>query len=430
MRRPEDTTRKMLDGPGAALAATVLVASLADGPVWTLPICIAFAALFLLMGRRSRRGDFRIGVHEGAIMALYALGALALILAGTPLAPGGVHPMWALVGFPGAASIDLQSHLIGLLQLAGLGFLFAAAARSGLAAKTQINALSVLIGAGAAFALVVCMTEVLGLEVAIPGSPLLFDDGVKGAMFGVVGLLSADRVLRTLRSGAGGNGGRLRSLGSKTPLSLAALLLSLLALELSTPTYVWVSVAVLLVLMIAWSLLTAGGHKSIPVRVLRWLLPATAVLAIVIGAIGIGALPKAHVVKQAASAHLQAIDASPWLGYGLGSGDAVTRLIMTRTNFFALNGAPGAPDARLAGLEQGGYLATLPLALMVVWLTVAALLASIRSRSSGSTLRAIVCCSVFLALLGLKSASAVKFPVEAIWILILGLSFKSVRAND
>ena len=435
MRRPEDTTRKVLDGPGAALAAAALLATFVGGPGWALPLCIAFAVLFLLMGGQGRRAGFAMGLHEGAITALYALGLAALVLAATPLAPGGVHPMWALVGFPGAASIDLQGQVVGLLELIGLGFLFAAAARSGLAAKTQIDALSVLIGGGALLGVAACVAEVIGLDISVPGSPFLFDDGVKGALIGVAALLSADRVLRTLRSKPDAGRGRLQTLISKAPLSLAAFLISLLSMGLTAPTYAWVSLAVLLALMVAWSLLLAGGRRSISAQVQRWLLPSTAVLAVVIGVIGLAALPRADVVKQAAAVHQQAIDAAPWVGYGLGSREAVTRLVMTRTNLLALNGfasngSAGPSDARLAWLEQGGYLATVPLALALVWLTVAVLLASIRSRSGGSTLRALVCCSVFLGFLGLKSASPAQFPVEVLWILLLGLGFKAVRAND
>jgi len=408
---------------GMALAAVVAAAGLAPGQAGGLILCalLAGGALLRLAGEKGR-----LSAAPPLIpLLLFALGVAAVLLGASPMAPGGVHPLWSLIGRGGAAAIDLQAEWLGLLAMLALGLAFWLGCSSGAPPKTVRSVTEALMATG----LVVEATALMAsLSPVLRGSSLfsrVADPGFRGAFFGVMLILAAEGVLRALSAqGPGGWTARLRA----APLSVATILCSALLLAMDATPPAAVICAVVVILQVCWSLLLGGGRRATPRRVLLWLAPATAGLAAAIAAIAAEHISENPAAALARQAHWQAFWSAPWMGYGLGSVAEVGRLIMTRLNLSAISTWPGPPQAYLAWFEQGGLLAALPLLGAIAWTTVILLWASLAQPRLAGLMCASVCTSLFLALLGLASAGPADFSIEALWIFLLGLGFGAARS--
>jgi hypothetical protein len=410
-----------------ALAAATVGSCLVGGRLGPMATC-ALAAGLVLAWLAGRRGAQAMAMPTTPAV-LFFLGIAALALGASPLAPGGVHPLWTLAGGRGAAAIDLQEDWLGFLHLLGLGLIFWLACQSGARHGSARNVIAAMMGVGLAVEAVALLTGGPGRLWSIPASfrglPLARDAGLRGAIFGVLLILAAEGIVQArLSAAAGGLLGRLRA----APLSLITAFFSAACLLLITTPGAAVIGVILVILQGCWSLLLAGGRRSTPYGVLVWLASGMGALAAAIAVLVTLGMPQDPAALLAMGGHWTAFWASPWMGYGLGSQAEVARLFMTPLNLSAVAAFETPPQSYLAWLEQGGFLGALPFLAAVVWTTVMIFLASVRQRRLSGVMRAVVCASLYLAVLGLTSSGPARFSAEAILITLLGLGVGAARA--
>ena len=408
----------------AASAAPALGA--AGDAAWLFGCMLAALAL-LGAFRKDEAREQVVDAHVlAAPAALMGLAAVATVLASTPLAPGGVHPIWASVGRRGGASLDREGLWLGLLQLGGLAAVFLAALFAGLKgdrARGLIPAIS-------------AMALVLGVCDFVPGAAVPGTQGeAGGALFGLALILSAATVLsrrRALkdaaqRGGAGQGGGEseVSPLGviRAAPLSGIVALASATALVLINRPALAACAAVLLLLLALWEFIAGGRSGGLQRGASLVLMAVFAALALATGALVLqkfGGLPDPE-THPLFGTHLTALQASPWMGYGLDSTEAMLRLNADRLNLASLAGAPASPPLYLLWVEQGGLIAALAFGAGLAAIIVEIGLRSAGRRRTSGLMRAVVAASAFLALAGLVNAGPAAPQVATIWALLLGL---------
>lgn len=432
MRRPEERNPRTVDPFGIALAALAMISILVSGMRWTLPISIGFAFIALatqITGRGGRAA--KLGADFFSVLGLFLLSVLALIAGASPFAPGGRHPLWSAVIAPGAASIDLDADWVGLLELFGLAFAFLAATSAGAQTQTVRSVLAAIKSGAVFLGLLVGLCRIFPTLIGFP-SPLLEDEGLRSALFGSVLLVSVEGLVRNHRGDHGQSQTLLKSVGRRiksAPLSSAAASVALLCLLLFADAPAVADAIVILALFFAWTVLVGGEQTKLPRRVLLWLTPAVALLAATIAMLVARRFLDTPAAALSRSTHWAAFWASPWLGYGLNTQTDVAHLFMTRLNMAALTADPVPPQAFLVWLEQGGVMVAAPLLAAVGWIAVVIMRSSLAARRAGGLMRAIVCVSLYLGLLGLTSAGPAIFSIEALWAVLLGLGFGAASSS-
>jgi O-antigen ligase len=398
--------------------------------LWTAGVALVFIAATV---KHHDAGPLSRSWSTAPPTIFFLFAVFAVILGATPLSPGGVHPIWSFVDGAGGASIDRQRDWEGGLELLALLLAFLAAYGSGARSRSVRSVSATLIGVGAAFGLVVLAVRIFDADgLGVPEGrartliPILSDAGVRGGLFGMLAILALDGLTRAVRTGRGDPkpfAKAAKAAGIKGWPYLIALLIFALALIFTAPMAAGLDAAAMAILFLGWTALTGGKSQDVPRRVALWLVPALAILAGVATVLLGRNLKPSEAAVLSDAAHWSAIQASPWLGYGLGAVPALNNLVMTRTTEAALLAFPIPPNAYFSWLLQGGVLVTLPLLAVLVWIGGAILFASLRPRPSQGLMRAVVCAALFLLLFGLAGAGPSTLPVEALLAVILGLGF-------
>ena len=442
MRPPSPVRRqgRAIDLVGIALGAAVLAGlALPDGPI-SLVISAFAGVVFMItevFDRRARPHGGDRTMLPAWILVLTAV--LAIVIAATPMSPGGVHPVWSYIGTGGGASIDREQNWAGLLKLLGLGFLFLVARSIG-KRSGGVQSLLTVVAVGSVVLEVIASALAAILEQRPAAAqaqavwlkiPLLADANLRGAIFGVITLLALERLNRALRqrrTDAGKAGKLIDRLVGAAPASIT-LGLSLGVLVLAAPPVAGVSTLVMAALFLGWTALSGGERQDVPRRIALWLVPALTILAGVVTLILSRNVPQSPAALLSDQAHWGAMQAAPWLGYGLGGIGELNDLIMTRANQGALALYPTPPNAYLAWLLQGGLLATIPLLLAIAWIAGVVLFGSLRPKRSTGLMRISTCVTLFMLLFALSSAGPALFAAEVLWAVILGLG-ASVAMDD
>jgi O-antigen ligase len=120
-------------------------------------------------------------------------------------------------------------------------------------------------------------------------------------------------------------------------------------------------------------------------------------------------------------AHWKAFLAAPWLGYGLGSFDAINQLVTTSENYPSLWNIHATHNVYLQWLEEGGILAALPMFLCIGALLLL-MVRGARQRVRMTTLiRGLAAASLVFVIQG-ASDFALQIPsISALFAAILGL---------
>jgi O-antigen ligase len=289
----------------------------------------------------------------------------------TPWVPGGPHPTWAYVQAAPAAAVDRSAVLIELLRLLGLGCAFLTAWLLGADDDRARWFLRLLVGATAAFAAWAFVSHeiepgVLFGAIALPyGSQRLsaafLSANTAATLFGLSAVLAAAALVAEAR----------RTRAEASPWSG-------LMLQRAAPALLALAFAVACLLMTA----SRGGAASTALGLAvflgweaaarRWRLiglPGLGLLAL--GAILLGLVAagggqlgerlfsiggEMGAREAIVAAHWRAFLASPWMGYGLGSFDAVNGMVATPTNYARLWNVHAAHNVYLQWLEEGGAL--------------------------------------------------------------------------
>jgi hypothetical protein len=409
----------VLPWAGAILSVAPAAAfGLTDASIGLGVAAVAPVVLVIVLSLRRGRQVFT-GLSGWPMAALaFGLGCLALASAMTPFAPGGVHPLWAAVG-QGAAVLDLEAALCGLLALGGLAALFCVFAVLGARPERTRQA---------ALALQWLLLVVAAAMIAAGLSGLKPVQGLPSALAGLGLLLSAGSCAQSWKAERPrGWLGRLRA----APGSIIAALLFTALLALAGGVGALAAAGFSLAVFSIWESLAKGGEGKLrrgPLLLVLGLV-GLAMAAVALSILAMADAPAGSAQAISNAVHWKAVLASPWLGYGPYSGDLVARLSMDRLTVGALQAAPLPSSAYLAALEQGGVLESVPIALALGAIVWSIIDASVRRRRLTTFYRVAVASVGFYLLYGVVSPAPLALAAVAPLVLMLGCSFGAARSG-
>lgn len=413
---------------GGALLSVMPLALAGIFPASTLGLALAaITCVSLALALATVRGRAALLSLTGYRVAAagMGLGLIAIALAMTPWPPGGVHPLWAPVG-AGAAVLDEQSALSGLLALGGLAALFLVSAILGTASERARQAVSILQGLLVAIQVSVVATDVAfthrsATDVPASSAFVVLTAGLN-LVLAIAATVQAWKMERPRRWV-----GRLTTAAWPITVAVISCLLVVILGGVQAAACAGCAAA----MFIAWEFLARGGVGSLRSGPLLLATGLAAAALIALTTLILLATAPAATAPQAVSnaVHTRAVLASPWLGYGPGSTDAVARLSMDRLNLSAMQVRPLPASGYLLSLEQGGVLTAAPMAaalLAVVWALVEA---SVLRRRLTTLFRAVVCCALFCALFAAISAAPATVCGAAPMVFLLGCGFGAARSR-
>jgi hypothetical protein len=425
--RPPTSQAPTFDPFGAALLILIVSMTLLRSGLITLWIVVGMAILTIVSLLRARTRFSLLSAKAAPSVFLFVLAVGAIGLASTPLAIGGVHPIWSFVGRGGAGVVDRQAAWLGLLQVLGLVFAFVTARISGKHARSARSLVWALLAAGA-----VLGSLAIGWD-ALAGGPTSshapdsgwLDPACDCAFLGVVVIFALESLIRAVRRP------RETGLGRSSREFIGALVVLLIAVGafvLAAPMTVLISGLAAAVLFVALTLFSSGDLGATPKWARLILAPAFALLAAVAAILFAQGAAQSPLEAASNAAHEAAFMAAPWSGYGLGSGLAIDQLIMTSTNMSALIAYPRPSNSYLVWALQGGLVALVPLIAAAAWAAGVSLMGSLHARPLAGIMRASACSTLFLMLAALTSAGPASLAVETLLAALLGLSIGAAES--
>jgi len=366
------------------------------------------------------------------LVVLFGLVIGVAFLSLTAMAPGGPHPIWQWVEAPPAASLNISATLIEIVKLIGLAAVFVLGCLMGATGDRARRSLQLIVGLGAAYALIAFVVFFSGAQVAHVGHRLsggFYTANVAATQFGVLAVLALSWAIRQWRhSEREPIARRISEVGP----ALAALMLFLLCLLMTASRAGMGATGLALVVVVGWEAI--GNRRA------RWPLIAGGCLLVVLAAVvlirgntlfidrfgdvaGAGAF-RAMVYE----AHWRAFLASPLSGYGLGSYSELNNQLMTAVNAGALSDSVIMHNVYLQWLVEAGIVGAAPMfGLIGIILSIIGWRALQRSRNRG-LLVGILASSLLILV-----HAAVDVPLntpsfEAFWTLLLGIAFALAQA--
>ena len=409
-----DFARRFATITGVVALALVPTTALIAGWVGLgLSLAAAIAVLGALISTTGRAALLSVsGLAWPA--AGFAAGIGAIVLAMTPLAPGGAHPLWTTIG-GGGAVLDREAALEGVLALCGVAAAFLLSAAIGARSDRARRAIQALAWAS--------LVEAVGLVVV--GAAGLA--GVPALLAGFSVLLQFSRLIQIWKvERPRGWSGRF----STAPGALAAIGFGLVCVAALSGWGDLVALVAAGVLLGGWEALDATGQGRMRRGPLFVVLSLVG-LALAGAAVStLSAIPAAGESGQVLSndVHWRAVLASPWLGYGPGSAPAVAALEMDRRTLPALLKFPNPDVAYLSALEQVGALGVAPFALAVIAVLATLINASVRRRRATGLYRLAAAAAGYYALVGLVSAAPLSSVGAAPLAVLVGCAFGAAKA--
>ena len=354
----------------------------------------------------------------------------------TPLTPGGPHPMWSYVQASPAAAVDKSAVVIELVRLLALACVFLIAWVIGADDDRARWFLRLFLAATGLFAVWAFLSQlvdpgVLFGSIALPygGSRLsaaFLSANTAGAYFGVCVLVSTCALTDRLRdrvTGAALISGR--TLQRAAP-SLVVLGFSTACLLLTASRGGFIGTGIALTFFLMWEA-TARRWKLFGLPGLG----VVALFAVLLALAAIGGGPMLERLlsvngdvagrREIGDAHWHAFLAAPWMGYGLGSFDAINRMVTTSQNYPELWNIHAAHNVYLQWLEEAGALGA-GFMFGAIGLTLALTVRGAGRRSRMTTwIRGLVSASMVLLIHGI-SDFALEIPsIAALLACLLGL---------
>ena len=390
-------------------------------------------AVLILVAPWARQALARpIGLRVPAIA--FGVVVLVALWSLTPWVPGGPHPVWTYVQAPAAAAIDKSAVLIQLIQLSALACVFLLGWILGADDDRARYLFGVLVLAAGGFAVWAFLQHlvdpaVLFGVVPMPASEVrltaaFLSANTAGTWFGVAVLLTACALVDRLRDRSGpGSLGRALQRGAGV---LVALAFCSACLILTASRGALAATALALVVFFGWE---AAAR--------RWRLIGPAGLGMLGLVLGLAALLMIggtpfferllHVGqdvagrRQISEAHWHAFLASPWMGYGLGSFDAIDKLITTGPNYAVLWIIHAAHNVYLQWLEEAGLLGAVPMFFCIAWLVAVMARGSVRRTRLTTWLRGLVAASLVILIHGATDYALQVPSMATFWAFLLGV---------
>lgn len=432
------TTAPKLEGLGLTLPAVGLLfagQSLygAMFPKTALTLAIGggliLAACLLHSGLRADLTRLRGLEWPGAFFILTLLVALWSL---TPYVPGGPSPVWAYVGEAhGAATVDKSATLLEIIKLMGLGCFFLVGAVTAAGDARARTAVQIIIGVGAVFSLWMFFAHVTG-DVAGGGQRSISGGyrlearflaaNTAGTFFAMLSVLALAPIASELRSNKRRDRFfRLALYGSAGLIFLVCLLMTGSRGGFLAACTGFVAFALLQVFAGDLRLTRATLAIGSGVILLGVVLALTGDLLIT--RLMEGGLQDAARTNITA-VHLQAFEAAPWMGYGLGSFEPVNRSLMDALNFKDLWSIRAVHSVYLGWLEEAGILGALPMFACIGILAVSAVGRAARRTRMLNHVFALIAVSVVVLVHGLSDFALQTYAVAAFWSYLLGLAFR------
>lgn len=423
--------RKRPEGLLFALAcvAMLFIAHLAYGALrseaaLTLTLMAALLVIAAVWSPATRPSLLRGMKGLWPPLTMFALVIAAALLSLTPFAPGGPHPVWTYVGRAGAATVDISSTLVQIIQLLGLGCLFLVGAVCGGSDGRARTTLALIVGAGVLFTLFALIGFASGTLFQTQKTrleALFLNPNTAATLIGCLCVLATAMAFRA------SGGGSLREQWVKAAVPAAAALFFGICLLLTASRGGLVATSAAMAVLCLWRGLSGG-------RRLSWTLVATGGLLIVVGVLlyVFGDLVLVRFFRLAEGpdgrllvyqTHWPAFLASPWTGYGLGSFDTVNRTLITRETFADLWNIRAALNVYLQWLEEAGIIGAVPMFLCIGLVMAMTLAGTIRRQRMTVWLQALLAVDLVFLIHGMSDFALQTPSMAAFWSFLLGLQF-------
>lgn len=383
-------------------------------------------ALLIAMATPLRRGaaDMR---PTAPLAILFGLTLLTALWTLTPWAPGGPHPIWAWAEVsPGSTTVNRTNTILEIVKLMGLGCVFAVGALQGWRRNQGQATADGVLWVGAAYAAVSLM--IFGaMSQSLPGTRLtggFLSSNTGATVFGVLTVLGLGAVLRGLKTGSG------EGLAERLPaitIPAACLLLCGLCLVLTASRAGAASTAAAAAVLLVWHAMENRTQRW-TVALLGLVMIAAALALLLMGrgdmfgrldGVGADVAFRAPIME----AHWQAFLASPMLGYGLGSFEAINQQLMTAANVDVLWNVRATHNVYLQWLEEAGLVGALPMFALIGVILVCAIRRSFRLRTGRTQHHALVAANLVVLIHGAFDFGLQVPSVAAFWAFLLGLQF-------
>ncbi len=392
----------------------------------------AVAAVVLLACLAQPRLRQDIGKIRGLELpaALFVVVLFLALLSLTPYGPGGPAPVWDYLRIKEASvSINKTGTTIEIIRLLGLGCFFAIGAITGVSDDRGRKAFNLFVLAGGAFALWAFFTHVTGMRLSTePRLEARFmAANTAGGFFALLVVCCIGAAIGAFRSSPTKD--RLYNI---LPFVVSAFV-ALVCLIMSGSRGGSLAFGVGL---LTFGLLQVflGNLKLTRALAIGGTLVIVAIAALLISGdillsrFAEGAANSGARYRQAL-AHFEAFNAAPWMGYGLGSFDAVNRSIMTPENVGDLWAIRALHNVYLQWLEEAGVLGALPMFIcigLILWMT---LRQTARRSRMTSALFALLAADAIVLFHSASDFDLQAWSFAANWAWLLGLQFTLSRGS-
>lgn len=403
-------------------AAHYLYAALYSETAFSLVIveAVVLGALLTHQSFRKELGRMR-GLTPPA--ALFGFVLLVGLIQLTPWAPGGPHPVWAYIGrAPGSTTIDRSSTVAELIKLLGLACIFLVGALTGASDRRARTAVHLILGLGLLLAIWAFFGSVTGLVYQTQGRRLeghFLNPNTAGTFMACMLVLSLAILTRQLRT-AKPEARIVRG----APLGAISLTFAICLLMTASRGASGALVAALL----AFGAFQAFSSKVKITRALLVGLGSLTVAAIALFIAGdlvvdrFARTDRDTVVRTAVwTEHWQAFLASPLLGYGLGSPEAVNKTLINGANYGTLWNIRAILNVYLQWLEQAGLIGATAMFATIAAIIATTLTGALRRSRMTLLLFGLLAVDVVFLVHGFTDFGLDAYSMAAMWSYLLGL---------
>jgi O-antigen ligase len=355
-----------------------------------------------------------------------AVAALSL----TDLIKSAVHPIWAYSGIsPGKISVDPSSTIVEIIKLLGLGCLFLAGTATGISGRRVRYAINIALIFGAAlgvWSVVGHLTHTI-YETSWRLEGHFMNPNTAGTFFAVLLVISLTKISPSLKARSKDRALLLSLYGSVALLFVVCLLM--------TQSRGAVAGALAGMLFVAVAGLTDGGVRQ---RRSVWIgLAVSAVVLVALFFAGNQLIDRFLETNRDAVTrseiwrlHLEAFQAAPWFGYGLGTSETVNKTLISASTFATLWNIRSILNVYLQWLEQAGVIGAAPMFLTIVAIIVQALAGWARGQRLRWALTGLIAVDIVFLVHGGSDFGLEASSMAMMWAYILGLQLGLARAPE
>ena len=432
-RPPLDTRAWMFASAPVVLIFIGMFLGGADNLLLALLLsCGGAILLFVYLSRSEQR--LAMGRVRGLplIAASFSLVIAVALLSLGPWAPIGPHPVWTYVpGATGAVTVDRGRSLAEVFKLLGLATIFLVGAMAGASDDLARRVRIAVIAGGVLFAFWALAT--LGHD---EGQQFQFIGRVTGGLASpnATGTFLAMMLVLSLPLLGGaakeGNGSKLERV--VTAYGPAAGLIILFGVGLVFTASRGAIASAVIAVLIYFGLQTASKK----VKLWQALSGAVAILVAVVGVLLMkGGLAIQRLGEAGVDAgtretifrvHWQTFLQSPWMGFGLGSFDAVNNLVLSQSTYAPMWNVRSTHNAYLQWLEEAGALGAVPMFICIASIIVIVVIGLSERTRRLTWIRGLLAVDAVVLLHGTTDFALQVPAIAALWALLLGLQLGTV----